>query len=121
MLQGCKTFILQDSDGQIELTHSVSAGLDYAGIGPEHAYYRDRGRIDYAHASDDEVLEVFQLFSRLEGILPALESTHALVHGIKRAKEMGKDEILIINLSGRGDKDVAQVQQLLDLEVSSSK
>ncbi|MEJ6600994.1 MAG: tryptophan synthase subunit beta [Opitutaceae bacterium] len=121
VLQGCKTFILQDSDGQIELTHSVSAGLDYAGIGPEHAYYRDRGRIDYAHASDDEVLEVFQLFSRLEGILPALESTHALVHGIKRAKEMGKDEILIINLSGRGDKDVAQVQQLLDLEVSSSK
>ena len=121
VLQGCKTYILQDNDGQIELTHSVSAGLDYAAIGPEHAYYRDRGRIDFANAGDDEVMEVFQLFSRLEGILPALESTHALVHGIKRAKEMSKDEILIINLSGRGDKDVAQVQQLLDLEVSSSK
>lgn len=115
VLQGCKTYILQDTDGQIELTHSVSAGLDYAAIGPEHAYYRDRGRIDFANAGDGEVMEVFQLFSRLEGILPALESTHALVHGIKRAKEMGKDEILIINLSGRGDKDVAQVQQMLDL------
>jgi tryptophan synthase beta chain len=121
VLQGCKTYILQDNDGQIELTHSVSAGLDYAAIGPEHAYYRDRGRIDFAHAEDDEVMETFQLFSRLEGILPALESTHALVHGIKRAKEMSKDEILVINLSGRGDKDVAQVQQLLDLEVTSSK
>ena len=115
VLQGCKTFILQDPDGQIELTHSVSAGLDYAAIGPEHAFYRDRGRIQFAHAEDDEVMEVFQLFSRLEGILPALESTHAIVHGIKRAKEMSSDEILIINLSGRGDKDVAQVQQLLDL------
>jgi tryptophan synthase beta chain len=121
VLQGCKTYILQDNDGQIELTHSVSAGLDYAAIGPEHAYYRGRGRIDFAHAEDDEVMETFQLFSRLEGILPALESTHALVHGIKRAKEMSKDEILVINLSGRGDKDVAQVQQLLDLEVTSSK
>ena len=121
VLQGCKTFILQDPDGQIELTHSVSAGLDYAAIGPEHAFYRDRGRIQFAHAEDDEVMEVFQLFSRLEGILPALESTHAIVHGIKRAKEMSSDEILVINLSGRGDKDVAQVQQLLDLEVASAK
>lgn len=115
VLQGCKTYILQDPDGQIELTHSVSAGLDYAAIGPEHAFYRDRGRIQFAYADDEEVLEVFQLFSRLEGILPALESTHALVHGIKRAKEMRSDELLVINLSGRGDKDVSQVQQLLDL------
>ncbi|MBI4621849.1 MAG: tryptophan synthase subunit beta [Verrucomicrobia bacterium] len=113
VLQGCKTYILQDPDGQIELTHSVSAGLDYAAIGPEHAFYRERKRIDYAYACDDEVLEVFQLCSRLEGIIPALESTHALVHGLKRAKQMKRDEILVINLSGRGDKDVQQVEALL--------
>jgi tryptophan synthase beta chain len=113
VLQGCKTFILQDDDGQIELTHSVSAGLDYAAIGPEHAFYREQGRIEFAHAGDDEVLEVFQLCSRLEGIIPALESTHALVHGLKRARAMRRDEVLVINLSGRGDKDVQQVQALL--------
>lgn len=113
VLQGSKTYILQNPDGQIELTHSVSAGLDYAAIGPEHAYYRDQGRIGYAYACDDEVLETFQLVSRLEGIIPALESTHALVHGLKRAKEMRKDEILLINLSGRGDKDVNQVAKML--------
>jgi tryptophan synthase beta chain len=113
VLQGCKTFILQNDDGQIELTHSVSAGLDYAAIGPEHAFYREQGRIEFAHAGDDEVLEVFQLCSRLEGIIPALESTHALVHGLKRARAMRRDEVLVINLSGRGDKDVQQVQALL--------
>lgn len=113
VLQGCKTYILQDADGQIELTHSVSAGLDYAAIGPEHAYYRDRERIQFAYACDDDVLETFQLCSRLEGIIPALESTHALFHGLKRAKEMRPDQILIINLSGRGDKDVNQVAKLL--------
>lgn len=118
VLQGSKTYILQDSDGQIELTHSVSAGLDYAAIGPEHAYYRDTGRIGYAYACDDEVLEAFQLLSRKEGIIPALESSHALVHGIKRAKEMRKDEILVINLSGRGDKDVQQVAKLLGVKAS---
>mgnify|MGYP001546404492 FL=1 len=113
VLQGCKTYILQNADGQIELTHSVSAGLDYAAIGPEHAFYRDRQRIEFAYAKDDEVMEAFQLCSRLEGIIPALESTHALVHGLKRAKAMRPDQILIINLSGRGDKDVQQVQALL--------
>ena len=113
VLQGCKTYILQNNDGQIELTHSVSAGLDYAAIGPEHAFYRDRGRIAYAHACDEEVMEAFQLCSRLEGIIPALESTHALVHGMKRAREMRRDEILVINLSGRGDKDVNQVARIL--------
>src|SRR5476649_2042651 len=117
VLQGAKTYILQDPDGQIELTHSVSAGLDYAAIGPEHAYYRDQKRIDYAYACDDEVLEVFQLCSRLEGIIPALESTHALVHGLKRAKEMRRDEILVINLSGRGDKDVNQVAKILGVKL----
>jgi len=91
----------------------VSAGLDYAAIGPEHAYYRDTGRVRYAYACDDEVMEIFQLCSRLEGIIPALESTHAIVEGVKRAKEMRKDEILLINVSGRGDKDVNQVAKLL--------
>ncbi len=113
VLQGCKTYILQNPDGQIELTHSVSAGLDYAAIGPEHAFYRDRRRIDYAYACDDEVLAAFQTCSRLEGIIPALESAHALVHGLKRARAMRKGQILVINLSGRGDKDVQQVAKLL--------
>jgi tryptophan synthase beta chain len=113
VLQGCKTFLLQDEDGQIELTHSVSAGLDYAAVGPEHAFYRERGRIEFAYATDDEVLETFQLCSRLEGIIPALESTHALVHGLKRARALGKDKIVVVNLSGRGDKDVQQVQAIL--------
>jgi tryptophan synthase beta chain len=113
VLQGCKTFILQDPDGQIELTHSVSAGLDYAAVGPEHAQYRDLGRIDYTYATDDEVLAAFQLCSRMEGIIPALESSHALAHGFKRAKALGKDKVIIINLSGRGDKDVQEVARLL--------
>ena len=113
VLQGCKTFLLQNADGQIELTHSVSAGLDYAAVGPEHAFYRERGRIEFAYATDDEVLEVFQLCSRLEGIIPALESTHALVEGLKRAKKLGKDKVIIVNLSGRGDKDVEQVAKIL--------
>ncbi len=113
VLQGSKTYILQNPDGQIELTHSVSAGLDYAAIGPEHAYYRDIGRIGYAYATDDEVLETFQLVSRLEGIIPALESTHAIVEGIKRAKALPKDKVVLVNLSGRGDKDVNQVAKLL--------
>jgi len=113
VLQGSKTYILQNPDGQIELTHSVSAGLDYAAIGPEHAYYRDTGRIEYAFATDDEVMEAFQLCSRHEGIIPALESTHAIVHGLKRATALSKDKIVLINLSGRGDKDVQTVQKLL--------
>ncbi|MBL9192027.1 MAG: tryptophan synthase subunit beta [Opitutaceae bacterium] len=115
VLQGSKTYILQNPDGQIELTHSVSAGLDYAAIGPEHAYYRDQGRIEYAYACDDEVIKTFQLVSRLEGILPALESTHALVHGLKRASELRKDQVVVINLSGRGDKDVNQIARMLNV------
>jgi tryptophan synthase beta chain len=113
VLQGCKTYLLQDPDGQIELTHSVSAGLDYAAVGPEHAFYHERGRIDFTYATDDEVLEAFQLLSRLEGIIPALESSHALAHGIKRAKALPKDKLILINLSGRGDKDVQQVEGFL--------
>ena len=113
VLQGCKTVILQDGDGQIEGTHSVSAGLDYAAVGPEHVFYRDLGRIQFTYARDDEVLEAFQLCSKLEGIIPALESSHALVQGMKRARELGPDKIVLINLSGRGDKDVQQVAELL--------
>jgi len=117
VLQGCKTFLLQDAEGQIELTHSVSAGLDYAAVGPEHAFYRDRGRINFAYATDDEVLAAFQLCSRLEGIIPALESTHALVEGMKRAKALSKDKVIIVNLSGRGDKDVQQVAKILGVKL----
>jgi tryptophan synthase beta chain len=112
VLQGCKTFILQDPDGQIELTHSVSAGLDYAAVGPEHAQYRDLGRIEYTYATDDEVLKAFELCSRMEGIIPALESSHALAHGFKRARALGAGKVMIINLSGRGDKDVQEVARL---------
>lgn len=117
VLQGCKTYILQDSDGQIELTHSVSAGLDYAAVGPEHAFYRERGRIEFGYATDDEVMETFQLCSRLEGIIPALESTHALAYGLKRAKALGRDKVIVVNLSGRGDKDVQQVARMLGVKL----
>ncbi len=117
VLQGCKTFLLQDAEGQIELTHSVSAGLDYAAVGPEHAFYRDRGRIHFAYATDDEVMEAFQLCSRMEGIIPALESTHALVEGMKRARALAKDKVIIVNLSGRGDKDVQQVAKILGVKL----
>ncbi len=113
VLQGCKTYILQNTDGQIELTHSISAGLDYAAIGPEHAYYRDIGRIEYAYATDDEVLSAFQMLCRTEGIIPALESTHALAYTIKRAPQLSKDKVIVMNLSGRGDKDVNQIAKFL--------
>jgi tryptophan synthase beta chain len=92
----------------------VSAGLDYAAVGPEHAYSATRAAIEFAYATDDEVLEAFQLCARLEGIIPALESSHAIVHGLKRAKALAKDKIVVINLSGRGDKDVQTVQRLLE-------
>ncbi len=116
VLQGCKTYILQDPDGQIELTHSVSAGLDYAAIGPEHAYYHDLGRISYGYATDKEVIDAFQLLCRLEGIIPALESTHAIAYALKRAPQMSSDEILVVNLSGRGDKDVQEVMRVMGVE-----
>ena len=113
ILQGCKTWILQNSDGQINPTHSVSAGLDYAAIGPEHAFYRDRNRIDFAHAGDDEALDAFQLLSAKEGILPALETSHGLAYALKRASELTSDKIICLNLSGRGDKDAMEVARLL--------
>jgi len=113
VLQGTKTFLLADDDGQIQLTHSVSAGLDYAAIGPEHAYLRDEGRVTYEFATDAEALDAFQRLSRTEGIIPALESAHAIAHLLKVAPQMKPDEIIVVNLSGRGDKDVAQAAELL--------
>ncbi|SHK27605.1 tryptophan synthase, beta chain [Rubritalea squalenifaciens DSM 18772] len=113
VLQGTKTWLLADEDGQIELTHSVSAGLDYAAVGPEHAYLKDIGRADYDYATDDEALAAFKELSSTEGILPALESSHAMAYVSKIAGSMPKDSIIIANLSGRGDKDVEQAAKYL--------
>jgi len=113
VLQGTKSFVLQNEDGQIEATHSVSAGLDYAAVGPEHAYLRDIGRVEYSYATDDEALDAFQKLSLLEGIIPALESSHAVAHAMKVAGSMRQDQIILINLSGRGDKDVEEVARVL--------
>ena len=113
VLQGAKTWLLADDDGQIELTHSVSAGLDYAAVGPEHCYLRDIGRADYSYATDAEALNAFQTLARIEGIIPALESAHAVAHAIKVAPTMRPDQIVVVNLSGRGDKDVAQAAEML--------
>ena len=113
VLQGTRTYVLQDSNGNIELTHSVSAGLDYAAVGPEHAWLQETGRAEYAYATDDEALDAFQQLARLEGILPALESSHAIAHVLKTGKQFGKDAVLLVNLSGRGDKDVTSVEQIL--------
>jgi tryptophan synthase beta chain len=115
VLQGTRTFVLQDDDGNIELTHSISAGLDYAAVGPEHAWLRALGRSEYAHVADDEALAAFQTLARLEGILPALESSHALAHAERLAKELGPGTVLLVNLSGRGDKDVHTVQKHLQI------
>jgi tryptophan synthase beta chain len=109
VLQGTRSFLLQDEFGQVQLTHSVSAGLDYAAVGPEHAWLRDQKRVEYTYATDDKALEAFMKLARLEGIIPALESAHAIAEVIRRAPKMGKQEMVIVNLSGRGDKDVSQV------------
>jgi tryptophan synthase beta chain len=108
VLQGTRSYLLQDEFGQVQLTHSVSAGLDYAAVGPEHAWLRDQKRVEYTYAKDDKALEAFMKLARLEGIIPALESAHAVAEVIQRAPRMGKRELVIVNLSGRGDKDVAQ-------------
>ncbi|HVY72248.1 MAG TPA: tryptophan synthase subunit beta, partial [Verrucomicrobiae bacterium] len=115
VLQGTRSYVLQDEFGQIQLTHSVSAGLDYAAVGPEHAWLRDQGRVDYTYATDGEALAAFTRLARLEGIIPALESSHAVAEAIKRAPTMPKEALIIVNLSGRGDKDVAQVAPMLKL------
>jgi tryptophan synthase beta chain len=113
VLQGTRSYILQDENGQIATTHSISAGLDYSAIGPEHAYLHDIGRITYTAVSDSEALEAFRLLSRLEGIIPALESAHAIAEAVKVAPKMSRDQIIIVNLSGRGDKDVSTVAQII--------
>jgi len=112
VLQGTMTYLLQDDDGQINLTHSVSAGLDYAAVGPEHSYLRETGRATYTSATDDEALAAFDLLAREEGIVPALESAHAIAHTVKLAPTMKRNQVLLVNLSGRGDKDVQQVARM---------
>jgi tryptophan synthase beta chain len=118
VLQGTKSYLLQDEDGNVLGTHSVSAGLDYASVGPEHAYLRDTGRVQYTYAHDDEALHAFELLSRAEGIIPALESSHALAEVIKFAPRLSRDTIIIMNLSGRGDKDVQHVAGIKGIRLS---
>jgi tryptophan synthase beta chain len=118
VLQGTYSYVLQDASGQIALTHSVSAGLDYPSIGPEHAWLKDQGRAEYVPASDKEALDATVLLARTEGIIPALESAHAVAEAIKRAPKMKKSEIMVVNISGRGDKDIGILRENLDLNAS---
>ncbi|HAT86650.1 MAG TPA: tryptophan synthase subunit beta, partial [Rhizobiales bacterium] len=120
VLHGNRTYLLQDDDGQILEGHSISAGLDYPGIGPEHSYLRDSGRVEYVSAGDQEALEAFQLLCRTEGIIPALEPSHALAHVMKIAPTMDKDQIIVMNLCGRGDKDVFTVGGHLGVDLTSN-
>jgi tryptophan synthase beta chain len=115
ILHGTRSYVLQDGDGQIRVTHSVSAGLDYSGVGPEHSYYHDQGRIAYASVTDAEALDGFRLLCETEGIIPALEAAHAVAHLAKVAPSLGRDQVVILNLSGRGDKDVEVVAGALGL------
>ena len=117
VLHGNRTYVIQDSNGQIQETHSVSAGLDYPGVGPEHSWLRDTGRVEYVPIMDDEALEAFQLTTKVEGIIPALESAHAIAQAVKLAPTMGKDQTIIVNLSGRGDKDVHTVAGMMGMEI----
>src|SRR5216110_235063 len=119
VLQGTKTFLLANDEGQIELTHSVSAGLDYAAVGPEHSYLRDLGRIEYTYATDDEALNAFGILSETEGIIPALETAHAIAYLVKNASKMKREQIVIVNCSGRGDKDVDAAARALGFKQNS--
>ncbi|HDH01070.1 MAG TPA: tryptophan synthase subunit beta [Nitrospirae bacterium] len=116
VFQGCKSYLLQDKDGNVLGTHSVSAGLDYASVGPEHAFLHDKGRVRYTYAKDREALKAFELLSETEGIIPALESSHALAEVTKLAPQLSRDSLIVVNLSGRGDKDVAYVARLRGIE-----
>ena len=109
----CSSDLLQNADGQIELTHSVSAGLDYAAVGPEHCQLRDIGRAEYTYATDDQALHAFSTLGEVEGILPALETAHGVAFAMKEAPKMKKDQIILVNLSGRGDKDVNEAAKFL--------
>lgn len=115
MLQGTYSYVLQDQSGQIAATHSVSAGLDYPAIGPEHAWLHDQGRAEYVSASDQEALDACRALARMEGIIPALESAHAIAEVMKRAPKMAKSDIVIVNVSGRGDKDIGILRENLAL------
>jgi tryptophan synthase beta chain len=117
VLHGTRTYLMEDENGQIKGTHSVSAGLDYPGVGPEHSYLKDIGRVNYVAATDAEALQAFHDLTEIEGIMPALESSHAIAYGMKKAAEMDKDQILVINLSGRGDKDIHTVAGLAGIEI----
>jgi tryptophan synthase beta chain len=117
VLHGNLTYLLQDAEGQIQEAHSISAGLDYPGIGPEHSWLKEQGRVEYVSATDDEAVAAFQLLCKLEGIIPALESAHALAHVLKLAPTLPKDNLLVMNLSGRGDKDVPQIAARLGMKV----
>ncbi|MCA0248095.1 MAG: tryptophan synthase subunit beta [Proteobacteria bacterium] len=117
VLHGNRTYLLQDKEGQITEAHSISAGLDYPGIGPEHSWLKEKGRVEYVSATDDEAVEAFQLLCKLEGIIPALESSHALAHTLKLAPSLSKDNLLVMNLSGRGDKDVPQIAERLGVKI----
>jgi len=117
VLHGCMSYLLQNDDGQIAVAHSISAGLDYPGVGPEHAYYRDAGRFEFVSITDEEALEGFQSLTRLEGIMPALESAHAVAHATRLAKTLPRSKTILVGLSGRGDKDVHVVARALGTEV----
>lgn len=117
VFQGCKSYLLQDEDGNVLGTHSVSAGLDYASVGPEHPYLRSIKRVQYTYATDDEALAAFELLSKTEGIIPALESSHAIAEAVKLAPSLSKNKIIIVNLSGRGDKDVQHVARIKGIEI----
>jgi tryptophan synthase beta chain len=117
VLHGNKTYLLQDEDGQIQEAHSISAGLDYPGVGPEHSWLHEIKRVEYVAVTDDEALEAFQLCTRTEGIIPALEPAHALAHVAKMARHMPKDAIILMNLCGRGDKDIFTVAKALGVEI----
>jgi len=117
VLHGNRTYLMADEGGQIQGTHSISAGLDYPGVGPEHAWLKDCGRAEYTAATDDEAMDAFRLLTRIEGIMPALESSHAVAGAMKLAKEMDKDQIIVVNLSGRGDKDIHTVAEIDGIKV----
>ena len=117
MLHGNKTYLLQDEDGQITEAHSISAGLDYPGIGPEHSWLHEIGRVEYVSATDQEALDAFQLCTRTEGIIPALEPAHAIAHVAKLAPELGADKVVLMNMCGRGDKDIFTVAQHLGVKL----
>ncbi len=121
VLHGMMTYLMQDKDGQISETHSISAGLDYPGVGPEHAYLKDQKRVEYKAVTDDEVIDAFLILTRTEGIIPALESAHAIAHAIKISKKMKKTESIVVTLSGRGDKDIDIVKEYMTKNVKNKR